>query len=120
MFWPGIYSDIVSTVRTCKPYQVLRPSQQQEPMMRDNNVSRPFEYVSADFFTVVGKSFLIIADRHSGWPVIIPDGMDTRPPLRTPSRCSAATSGKWVSSSAYNLMAGPSLTALFFLNFMER
>ncbi|XP_076060199.1 uncharacterized protein LOC143036563, partial [Oratosquilla oratoria] len=39
--------------------------------------TRPFESVSADFFHVAGKSFLVIADRLSGWPVIVPCGQDT-------------------------------------------
>ncbi|XP_063585781.1 uncharacterized protein K02A2.6-like [Penaeus indicus] len=43
-------------------------------MQNDDNPTRPFESVSADFFTVAGKSFLVIADRLSGWPVIVPCG----------------------------------------------
>ncbi|KAG0725569.1 hypothetical protein GWK47_038385 [Chionoecetes opilio] len=55
----------------------MRPSQQQEPLLSDDDSTRPFESVSADFFTVVGKSFLVIADRLSGWPVVVPCGSDT-------------------------------------------
>lgn len=77
VFWPGINSDIASTVQACEPCQVLLPSQQQEPLKCDDNPSRPFESVSADFFTVAGKSFLVIADRLSGWPVVVPCGGDT-------------------------------------------
>lgn len=77
VFWPGIDSDIANTVRACEPCQVLQPSQQQEPLTCDDHPSRPFESVSADFFTVAGKSFLVIADRLSGWPVIVPCGADT-------------------------------------------
>ncbi|XP_063588626.1 uncharacterized protein LOC134765771 [Penaeus indicus] len=50
---------------------------QQEPLLSDDIPSRPFESVSADFFTVAGKAFLVIADRLSGWPTIIPCGTDT-------------------------------------------
>ncbi|XP_045137205.1 uncharacterized protein LOC123519765 [Portunus trituberculatus] len=39
--------------------------------------SRPFESVSADFFSVMGKSFLVITDRLSRWPVVIPCKGDT-------------------------------------------
>lgn len=45
--------------------------------MCDDHPSRPFESVSADFFHVAGKSFLVIADRLSGWPVVVPCGHDT-------------------------------------------
>ena len=77
VFWPGIESDIANTVAACESCQVLRPSQQQEPLHNDDHPSRPFESVSADFFQVAGKSFLVIADRLSGWPVVVPCKSDT-------------------------------------------
>ncbi|XP_064079558.1 uncharacterized protein K02A2.6-like [Macrobrachium nipponense] len=77
VFWPGIDSDIANTVSACEPCQVLRPSQQQEPLHNDDHPSRPFESVSADFFQVAGKSFLVVADRLSGWPVVVPCKGDT-------------------------------------------
>ncbi|XP_069985567.1 uncharacterized protein [Penaeus vannamei] len=61
VFWPGIDADIKSTVEACQPCQVMQPSQQQEPMQNDDHPTRPFESVSADFFTVAGKPFLVIA-----------------------------------------------------------
>ena len=79
VWWPGIDADITSVVRSCEPCQVLLPSQQQEPMMKttDEPPSRPFESVSADFFTVAGKMFLVYVDRLSGWPVVAACGTDT-------------------------------------------
>lgn len=77
VFWPGINSDIANTVGACEACQVLQPRQQQEPWMNDDNPTRPFESVSADFFVVAGKSFLVIVDRLSGWPVVIPCRNDT-------------------------------------------
>ena len=77
VWWPGINSDIVSTVRACEPCQELLPSQQQEPMMTEEIPSRPFESVSADFFSTAGKSFLVYVDRLSGWPVVASCGNDT-------------------------------------------
>ncbi|XP_064083925.1 uncharacterized protein K02A2.6-like [Macrobrachium nipponense] len=76
VFWPGINADIKSKVESCEACQQLLPSQQQEPYMCDDHPSRPFESVSADFFHVAGKSFLVIADRLSGWPVVVPCGRD--------------------------------------------
>lgn len=72
VFWPGLDSDIATTVRACEPCQVLQPSQQQEPYRNDDSPTRPFESVSADFFHVAGRDFLVIADRLSGWPVVVP------------------------------------------------
>nr|XP_027211599.1 uncharacterized protein LOC113804887 [Penaeus vannamei] len=56
VFWPGIDIDIKSTVEACQPCQVVQPSQQQEPMQNDDHPTRPFESVSADFFTTVDLS----------------------------------------------------------------
>ena len=72
VYWPGVDSDITSPVHACEPCQVLQPSQQQEPYRNNDNPTRPFESVSADFFQVAGKDFLVIADRLSGWPVVVP------------------------------------------------
>ena len=71
-FWAGIDSDITSTVRACEPCQVLQPILQQEPLLSDDSPNRPFESFSAEFFTVSGKSFLVVTDQLSGWPVVVP------------------------------------------------
>ncbi|XP_045119414.1 uncharacterized protein K02A2.6-like [Portunus trituberculatus] len=71
VFWPGVDADIANTVRACEPCQILQPSQQQEPRLCDDNPSRPFESISADYFSVAGKAFLVIADHLSGWPVVV-------------------------------------------------
>ncbi|XP_068224072.1 uncharacterized protein [Palaemon carinicauda] len=77
VFWPGIDSDITSTVGACEPCQMLQPSLQQEPLLSDDHPTRPFESVSVDFFIVAGKSFLVVTDRLSGWPVMVPCKGDT-------------------------------------------
>ena len=77
VFWPGINSDIANTVQACEPCQMLQPSQQQEPLLNDDIPTRPFESVSADFFHVAGKAFLVITDRLSGWPTVTPCKGDT-------------------------------------------
>ena len=55
----------------------LQPSLQQEPLLNDDSPTRPFESVSADFFSVSGKAFLIVTDQLSGWPVVVPCNGDT-------------------------------------------
>ncbi|XP_050703391.1 uncharacterized protein LOC126988980 [Eriocheir sinensis] len=55
----------------------MLPSQQQEHLLCDDNPTRPFESVSADFFTAAGKHFLVVVDRLSGWPVVVTCGSDT-------------------------------------------
>ena len=54
VFWPGINSDITCTIRACESCQVLQPSLQQEPLYNDDHPDKPFESISADFFTVSG------------------------------------------------------------------
>ena len=54
-----------NTVRACEACQPLQPSQQREPLRNDDQPTRPFESVSADFFQVAGRSFLVIVDRLS-------------------------------------------------------
>ena len=73
----GIDSDIGNVVYACEPCQVLQPSQQQEPLRCDANPTRLFESVSADFFNVAGKAFLVIVTWLSGWSVVVSCGPDT-------------------------------------------
>lgn len=118
VFWPGIDSDIANTVRACEPCQVLQPSQPKEPLMRDDNPSRPFESVSADFFTVAGKSFLVIADRLSGWPVVVPCGANTTASRTIQMFC------RYFREVGVPLRlrtdGGPQFASADFQNFMER
>ncbi len=67
VFWPGISSDIKSTVDACKMCQYYRPSQPKEPMKSDEPPSRIFEHVAADFFELDNHHYLAMADRYSGW-----------------------------------------------------
>ena len=48
-----------------------------EPLQCDDQPTRRFKSVSAVFFQVAGKSFLVIVNILSGWPVIFPCGKDT-------------------------------------------
>ena len=77
VFWPGMEADIKTTISACEKCQYLRPSQQQEPLECDDTPSRPFESVSANFCQVAGKHFLVIVDRLSNWPAVVPCKGDT-------------------------------------------
>ncbi|XP_042891228.1 uncharacterized protein K02A2.6-like [Penaeus japonicus] len=78
VYWPGIDTDILNTIRACEPCQILQPNQQQEPLASDDHPNRPFLSVSADFFSVAGKHFLVYVDRFSNWPVVIQCGVPKR------------------------------------------
>ena len=70
VFWPGISSDVASTVAACPQCQLRLPSQQHEPMERDPPPEQIFQEVAGDFFEVDGRHHLIITDRYSGYPVV--------------------------------------------------
>ncbi len=70
VFWPGINSDIKSTVEACEPCQVHQPSQQKETMLSDPPAMRPFEDTSADLFSQGKCHYLVYVDRYSGWPTV--------------------------------------------------
>ena len=84
VWWPGIANDIVTTTEACTACQQLQPSQQKEPIMRDTAPTRPFESVSADLFSHAGKSYLVYADRYTGWCEVHAFSGDTsaRPTIR--------------------------------------
>ena len=70
VWWPGINSDILNTIRACDACQLLLPSQPKEPMIAEPDPRRPFEDVSVDLFSCSGKDFLVYSDRLSGWPQV--------------------------------------------------
>ncbi|XP_045130248.1 uncharacterized protein LOC123515570 [Portunus trituberculatus] len=86
--------------------------------MCDDNPSRLFESVSADFFTVAGKSFLVIADRLSGLPVVVPCGTDTTATRTIQMFC------RYFREVGVPLRlrtdGGPQFASADFQNFMER
>ena len=67
VWWPAINSDIVNTINACSACQMHQPSQQREPHAAEPPPSRVFQVASADFFTFAVNSYLVYADRLSGW-----------------------------------------------------
>ena len=63
VYWPGINSDIVNTVRACEKCQSSQPSLPKEPLLSDPHPSRVFEDVSADLFDFAGSKYLVYVDR---------------------------------------------------------
>ena len=65
-FWPSMKYDIRSIVDNCEPCQRLQPSKPVEPFIT-TTASFPMEQVSIDLFHVAGKTFMVTADRFSGY-----------------------------------------------------
>ena len=70
VFWPGITRDIQMTRTNCKTCNNIAPSQPQAPPMEINYPQFPFQMVCADFFSYKGRTYLIVVDRYSNWPII--------------------------------------------------
>ena len=70
VYWPGINNDVENAVQSCQECQELLPSLQKEPMLTDEEPTRPFQVTSADYFDHAGKDYLIYTDRLSGWPMV--------------------------------------------------
>ena len=70
VYWPGMNSDIKSTVEACEPCQIHLPSQQQETQQEDVQPTFPFQDTSADLFTHGGYKYLMHVDRFSGFPLM--------------------------------------------------
>lgn len=58
----------------CESCQVLQPSQHLEPVLSNDHPTRPFSWCQQTTSVVV---FLVIADNHFGWSIIILCGQDT-------------------------------------------
>ena len=67
VYWPGITNDIVQMIERCNECQTHQASQGKEPQSEDAKPTRPFECVSTDLFSLNGRSYLICADRYSGY-----------------------------------------------------
>jgi hypothetical protein len=70
VFWPGINTDIVTTVKQCLPCQESRPSQQTQTLNSHDVPARAWQKVGADLFSFGGGQFLLIADYYSNYPFI--------------------------------------------------
>lgn len=67
-FWPGLNADIKRMIDACQECQALRPSQAHEPLQPTAPASEPMQRVSTDLFQLHGCHYLLMVDRHSGFP----------------------------------------------------
>ena len=65
-YWPSMKYDIRAMVDNCEACQILRPS---KPLKQPiTTMARfPMEQISIDLFHVKGKTFMVTADRYSGY-----------------------------------------------------
>ena len=65
-FWPSMKYDIKAMIDTCEPCQRLRPSKPVEPFIQ-TVAEFPMEHISIDLFHVKGNTYMVTADRYSGY-----------------------------------------------------
>ena len=70
VYWPGMDHDVTNIVRSCMQCRTHQMAQQKEPIIQERLPSRVFEAASADFFEYAGRTYLVYADRLSGWPFV--------------------------------------------------
>ena len=77
VYWPGMSSDIEDTRNRCRTCHRNAPSHAKLPPTAPNLPTTPFQMIFADYFELIGKSFLVVGDRLSGWPEVIQVGSGT-------------------------------------------
>ena len=66
IFWPGIHADIVKRIQSCKTCTKIAPSQSALPPTPVPTPAFLFQSIVADYFSLQGGNYLVIADRFSG------------------------------------------------------
>ena len=65
-YWPGMISDVRTSVQDCKPCLALRKSQEREPLITEK-ASEPMSDVGSDIFEFQRKKYIVITDRYSSY-----------------------------------------------------
>ena len=66
-FWPGLDAAIHQLRLQCRQCNETAPSQRTEPLIITPPPEYPFQQAVSDFCDIEGHTFLIYADRFSGW-----------------------------------------------------
>jgi len=74
VYWPNIKNVIETTIKSCSCAVCNRHgnSTQKEPMIPHQLPDRPWEQVSADYFTLHTQDYLLVVDYYSKYPEVIP------------------------------------------------
>ena len=68
VYWPGITNDIEKTRQSCVSCDRHSPTQASLPPASElASPEFPFQMIAADYCDVKGKTWLVVADRFSGW-----------------------------------------------------
>ena len=67
VYWPGLYTDIEGVRSACEQCNKTAPSQPAIPPFPLASPEFPHQMIVGDYCSIKGKTWLIIADRFSGW-----------------------------------------------------
>ena len=67
LFWPGLDASFRQFRAQCQKYNIIAPSQPREPLMPPSNPEFPFQKTVTDLFDLHGKTYMVYADRYTGW-----------------------------------------------------
>ena len=70
IYWPNINDHITKMCKSCDTCQTFQPSNQKEPLIGHEIPSRPWQSISTDLFETNKKTYLLIIDRYSHFPIM--------------------------------------------------
>ena len=71
VYWPGISIDITRTKEECGSCHRIAKSNPSEPPEEIVPPCYPFQQICADYFQHENKTYLVVVDRYSNWPIVI-------------------------------------------------
>ncbi|KAG1655290.1 hypothetical protein GQR58_024610 [Nymphon striatum] len=66
-YWPGINASITNLIDGCLTCLEFQPSQSHEPLLESTIPYVPMTHVGVDLFDALGKSYVVMVDRFSGF-----------------------------------------------------
>ena len=69
-FWPGMTPAIADLRARCTACSRIAPSQPSAPPTPPILPVYPFQSLASDFFTYMGKHYVVSVDRYSNWPIV--------------------------------------------------
>ena len=67
IYWPGMSKAVANTRLGCRSCNENAPSQPKETLVISEFPEWPFQRIAADYFFIDTHSYLVVADRYSGW-----------------------------------------------------
>ncbi|KAG1706172.1 Carcinine transporter [Nymphon striatum] len=66
-YWPGMNASILNLIEGCHTCTEYQPSQPHEPFLQNDMPNTPMTHVGVDLFDALGKIYIIMVDRFSGY-----------------------------------------------------